>query len=265
MSKFITSCLLLGCLTLLGAQRGQQAIMTDTGAASPWIGCGVPVSAWAMNEGSGLTLHDSSGNSNTATISGSGAVTWQTNGTLPGTTTLFTGSGNATSSNVSLTNFDGTTPFSVTLWIVGASGGSVEAYLGNAKTGPSNQGWVLFNNTEQLEFALINNNAGSASLIDYEQSNVLPATGTHFIGSTYDPSQSVGSQVKLYVDGTAVPATYKTDNLSGSTASGLVVNMGNSDITSWPLTHAMAFDEIFPCVQTPAEMAAMYALGPGIH
>lgn len=260
--KTIISGVVISLLPLLGAQFD---LATRAFVSSPAVRCGAPVSAWPMNEGSGLTFHDSSSNSNNATLSGSGAVTWQTNGTLPGTTPLFTGSGSASASIATPTNFDGTTGFSVQLWVVGASGGSAEAYIGNNKTGPSNQGWFFINDAEQLQFALINNNAGSVSLINFEGSTVFPATGTHYAGVTYDPSQAVGNQVKLYIDGVNKPGNYVTDNLSGSTASGLVALMGNSNVAAWPLTHAMAFVEVFPCVNTPTQIAAMYALGPGIY
>lgn len=252
----------------LMAAIGPQAILSHKTSSSPWIGCATPLSAWAMTEGTGLTLNDSSGNSNTATFSGAGALTWQVNGTLypPGMsstkTPLLSGTGNAATSSTSLLNFSGATPFSVSLWIYNpAASGTL---IGNLNTtGGAFPGWELQTASSVWVFALINNVSGNWIQV---RSNVLVNLSTllNYVHVTYDGSKS-GSGVHIYEDGTDNGSTVFQNSLTGSTANGIAPVIGSRINGTVESTGALAFVEVYPCVNTPTQVAAMHTAGPGLH
>ena len=66
------------------------------------------IHAWPMNDAAGTVFHDVFG---TDSMTVSGTVTWQANGTLPGLTPYFNGAGYAVGSESTDTNFDGSEPF----------------------------------------------------------------------------------------------------------------------------------------------------------
>src|ERR1700679_1396372 len=113
-----------------------------------------------MNDGSGLILHDVSVNADNATLSGAGAVTWQSNVGFPGTTTLWSGTGNAVVSNPALVNFDGTKPFSVTVWVKATSSSSQQTLVGTLNPPANFMGWEVQNGdgavAGKLQFLMLN-------------------------------------------------------------------------------------------------------------
>lgn len=225
------------------------------------------ISAWPMNEGSGLTLHDVSGNSNTATISVAGAVTWQSNSGIPGTTTLWSGTGKATATSTTLTNFDGTKPFSVAVWIKTTA--SVEStFLGTLNPSNNFQGW-------SLEIAsggagvnprlFLINSFSATNLIQVDTFSTGTTDGElHYIVATYDGSRTAAG-VKIYKDGNSLITTVTTDSLSATTASGLPVTIGARADGSTAYVGAMAFSEIVPGVLSPSTISANFTAGPKIN
>lgn len=228
------------------------------------------VSAWPMNEGSGLTLHDISGHNNTATISAAGAVTWQANAGLPGITPLWSGTGNAVASNVALTNFDGTAPFSVSAWINFPGGLPASTFVGNLNASNNFQGWELstINASDQydgLTFYLINSYPTNAINVTQAFNNPL-TVGLHYVVATYDGSQHAAG-VNLYMDGVlqVIDIPPNPDTLTASSASGLPVTFGSRSDGSQELAMPMAFVEIYSSVLTQAQISSNFAAGPGIH
>lgn len=255
-----------GVITLFSSLTAGQVVCVNWATANSTPG-GIALSTtgilaiagWAMNEGSGLTLHDSVG-SNHATINSGGSITWQANTGLPGTTPQWNGSGYALAASSSLTNFDGTTPFSASVW-TDITHISTAVLMGNIDTGSAFKGWELSLQNAAVKFFLVNNYPSNA--IDVVQTPAVFAGFFHIV-VTYDGSRSA-SGVKLYMNGASVALTTNVNTLTSSAASGLPVRFGARNDGSNKLSDAMAFAEIYNFVLTSTQVAAFYASGPGLY
>lgn len=266
LKQSIAAVLLSGLLALSPLQRA-TFFNQNFSSSTPLNPC--LVSAWKMDEGSGLTLNDSAG-SNTATISGAGAVTWTANAIKTGVTSpAWTGTGDATSATASLTNFNGSTPFSVFFWWKSSTLTNNAGFLGNTTSGPAFTGWVMQEQTggiggNQFDVILVNN-LGTGNFISV-QSFGGPATGTlHYFGFSYDGSKTAAGTIPYY-DGTpAPPASAPTDALTGSTASGSPLAIGTGFAGSPNIVGGMGYVAIYNCVVTPTQVATYFARGPQIN
>lgn len=235
------------------------------------------VGAWPMDESSGNTFHDITANANTATINGTLNVDyfWQSNIGLPGTTVNWGGTGGyALTTNTTITNFDGTTPFSATAWYAPPDG---HAYtmMGTLLTASNFKGWSFETKAQgvtppfviTLDFFLINSYPSNA--IDVQASvggtGVSPATGppTYFV-ATYDGSRT-DAGVKLYANGVPLTTATNVNTLTSSTANSNPIRFASRDNGTNSLTGAMAFAEVYNCVLTPTQVATYYAGGPGLY
>lgn len=259
MIRSLFSPLVLASISLLSPQWGMGpgpgTAHTTGGGLNPCL-----ISAWAMNEGSGLTLHDTStGGTNTATISGAGAVTWQSNAGLPGTTPLWTGSGNGLATSSTLTNFTGTTAFSIAGWFTITSANAT--FVGDLNPSSNFIGWEVQESGNSVYFNLINAFSGNTIQV---HSTAPFGSGLHYIVVTYDGSQST-SGVKIYEDGASVSISVDHGVLSATTASGLPTRFGARSDGTNEYAGAMAFVGIYNCVVTSTQVSTYNASGPGIY
>lgn len=230
-----------------------------------------PVAAWPQNDGSGLTLSDVSGNANTATISAAGAVTWQTNGTIPGTTTFWTSTGGARAANATPTAFDGSSPFTICTWLIPNTlntdnwvvtnfDASTTALQGYGLEIPVNAG---------IRFYLINNLATPTYIdVSTPTSNLVPIGSLTQVCIVYSGSRTAAG-VTAYSNGVARGLTVNKDTLgAGSTASVTPITLGaaknGAGFTS-PYHGAQAFTELWPVAFTGTQIANNFALGPRIN
>lgn len=224
--------------------------------------------AWAMNEGSGLTLHDTSGNSNTATIDTGASVVWTANAIKSGVTSPVWagGTGFALATSTTLTNFDGSTPFAVAAWInptvIGDQTlfGTLDAIAGTYK------GWELHIQAgdDAISFLLISDFPGSDYL--YLQSSPALTVGTlNYVVATYDGSKTAAG-VAIYLNGTALTTnSVGSPTLTGSAANGLPVRFASRSDGTFGYSGPMAYAEVYPCLPPTTFWAANYAAGPGIY
>jgi len=254
--------IILTALLLLSGQYTPAGSVFTHSALNPCL-----VSAWAMNEGSGLTLYDTStGGTNTATINTGASVTWQSNAGLPGTTPLWNGTGYALATSTTLTNFTGTTPFSVTAWVKLSALGTGETFISTLDaSGGTFRGWELSKaNTadgEGLQFFLINTYSSNTLQV---QGNAAMTTGLSYVVATYDGSRT-SAGIKLYINGANQSFSAPVNSLSATIASGLPVRFGARNNGSSELTGALAFAEVYNCVLTPTQITTYNAAGPGIY
>ena len=112
-------------------------------------------SAWAMNEGTGTTFVSTPAGNNMTTT---GSFTWTSNELVSGTSSPVWGGGSATAANDTLTNFDGTTPFSVGMWTK-LTQLSPFTIIGDANGSSPNVGWNIWveNSNHQIFVDLVNN------------------------------------------------------------------------------------------------------------
>lgn len=254
----------LWMLLLLLAQYTLPVHLTTTGKQPvPLNAC--LVSAWPMTEGSGLTLSDISGHANTATINTGASVTWGSYAGLPGTTPQWNGSGYALATSSSLTNFDGTTPFSASAWIVPGSA-TVYAMMGSLESGSGFKGWEFAttpnSGIETLDFFLINNYPSNA--IDVHGSTGGSALTLYYVVVTYDGSQ-LASGVKMYANGTLLTNSVLTNTLTSSTATGTPLRIGGRDNSTDFYDGDMSYMEVYNCVLTSTVVSNYYSNGPGIY
>jgi hypothetical protein len=229
------------------------------------------VGAWPVNDGSGSTVADVSGNANNIAVAGT--PLWQSNSGLPGTTIFWQAlctpgchaNNFAQASSATLTNFTGSSAFSVAAWIATTATTS-QVFLSTLKTTGNFQGWELGSDVTgplRLSFYLINSVGGNTYLL-VNGSTTLSTGALFYVVSTYDGSGSA-SGVKLYVNGVAETMTTVHNTFSGSAANAVPVLMGTRTDSTSPMSGPIAFAEVYSSVLTSTQVAAYYAAGPGIH
>jgi hypothetical protein len=229
---------------------------------APIITCPA-ISSWPMNEGSGLVLNDTSGSANTANIDNAGAVTWGSNSGFPGTTPLWNGTAGAAASNTVITAFDGTTPFTISLWMH-PNNTSGAALMSTFATLANFAGWeVTYNGSPAtISFFLVNNLG--VNYIQVAGSLVVSGAGPHYVVVTYDGTKTAAG-VKIYVDGVKDTNIVTSDTLTLNPASSIPVHFGERQNSTANFTGPMAFCEVFPCVLNQAAITANFAFGPAIR
>lgn len=265
--------IIVASLLLLAGQQGMIPVV-DTNPASTALNACL-VSAWKMNEGSGTSFFSyPTAGVNDATVNSSSNITWQSNSGLPGTTPHWNGSGFALASSNTLTNFDGSSAFSISIW-ASVAGASQQALMTTLKTASNFIGWEMnakFQSTVyQLDFFLINNYPSNA--IDVQSVASFSANTLHYFVVTYDGSKSANataslSGVKFYIDGSLSSTnTVNTNTLTGSTATSTPVRFmarDNATIVNVNGTYA-AFAEVYNCALTSGQITSYNSSGPGIY
>lgn len=234
------------------------------------------VSAWPMNEGSGTTFNDTAGTNN-ATVNNIANITWQHNvvggglyTSFPGLTPKWNGSGVANTTSTTVNNFDGSTPFSVSMWMSYPGAAADQAIMTNINPSSPFTGWFFLKHWTgvaligRLGFSLINNSVSNA--IGVTQSTNLTDNDIHYVVATYDGSKTAAGVV-LYVDGASVATTVTANTLTGSSASSVPTSIGAISTGASPAANnaVTADGEIYNCVLTPTQIATYYAAGPGIY
>ncbi len=257
------SCFLLGSET---PQIGvQSVIMTGPPSGSaPLNPC--LVAAYPMNEGSGLTLNDTTATHNTATLAATGH-TWQSNSGLPGTTVLFTGGGGvngAQAASATPTSFTNTQPFSVSFWTTNLTGSPPQFWLSNRNGATGLQGWTILRTTGHVfQFGVLGTSGTNA--VDIQSAAAVGVVGLHMGAVSYDGS-GLASGANLYWDGLHLTANTNRNNLATSSASTIPLNFGQeSGSGANQLLGAMGFVEVYNCVITSGFVASSFAGGPGIY
>lgn len=223
------------------------------------------ISAWPMNEGSGLVLNDVSSNANTANINTGASVVWTANSIKSGVTSpVWQGTGFALATSTSLTNFDGTTPFTLSIWFVwqGITAATLIGTLDAA--GGTFRGWELaIEPTGSVaELFVINTYPINALQV---QGAFTPVAGTLYnIVATYDGSQ-IPSAVKIYAQGISQTTAATVNTLTATSANGLPVRFAARNNGAAPAAFPMAYAEIWNSVLSAGTIAANFAAGPGVY
>lgn len=223
------------------------------------------VSGYAMNEGSGTTLHDSSTNANTATIHNPAQISWGTNAGFPGSSLTITGANPLMEpATNSFGNFNGSTPFSLAAWVSITSSAANEIILSNLQVS-TDVGWEITSesiSTNTLEFLLISTNT-SNELFVHGSTNIIN-TGKHYVVATYDGSKTPAG-VKLYVDGTLESMTTTANSLTGATSSTSQFNLGERPADQNTMRGVLAAPAIYNCVLTPTQISTYFGRGPQVN
>lgn len=225
------------------------------------------ISAWPMDEGSGLVLHDASiGGTNTANINTGASVTWTANAIKTGVTSpVWSGTGFAAVTTTSLTAFDWTTPFSISAWEK-TSSNATQAIASNISPSAGAQGWevnlINSGSNYQVGFVLINNFNTS----NYLQNASVPTFAPnvlHYLVVTYDGSHST-SGVNIYVDGSVVANTALHNALTATTSNLTPTNLAARPSPTLEFVGAEGYVEAYNCALTPTQIATCNTAGPGL-
>jgi len=218
-----------------------------------------PLAIWKMQEGSGVSLNDTGGSADNATITPSSAVTWQSNAGLPGFTPLWNGSGHANAASTTLTNFDGTTPFTVSLWM---NPSSLSGAMISTLSGANTNGWAVEMNGASSPIAFFLINAFPANGLVVSSNTGSLSTGVlHHVVVTYDGSRTPAG-VKIYIDGVSVATSILLNTLTATAANGTPISFGARPAPSTFYSGSMAFVRIYTAVLTAPQVSVLFGLGP---
>lgn len=208
------------------------------------------VAAWPMHEGSGSTFNDLVAGLNLTAANGSG--TWGSG------KYTFNGTGGAVAASTTGTAFDGTTPFSVSVWF-NSLGSGAGALLSTLQSSGTINGWDINYNilgADKVEFRIINNypsNMLSAG------TNAPFTSGLHNLIVIYDGSRSFAG-ISMYLDGVQQGLSSLSDALTGSAVSTVPVHIG-TDMFSENFNGPISNVRIFNRVLTSGEISALVAQG----
>ena len=253
----IRSSLILG---LLLATTGQYIPFPRSPVASVAGPCS-PFSGYPMNEGSGLTLHDTVGG-NDATFSGAGAVTWTSNVIKSGDTSpVFTGSGLATTTNTTIANFSGFTPFSIGVWINLTNSTGSDGIVGNIGTSPAFTGWSFeLDGLDRSELFVVNNHTGG-NAAEANNPSAVSSGVVRYLVWTYDGSGST-SGMKTYIQALLGTTNSFLNPLTSSAANGTPIVIGARPDGSNPMMGGMGYLALYNCVLTSTQVTTNFAAGP---
>lgn len=223
---------------------------------------------WPMDDGSGTALNNPI-TGNTATVA-AGSLTWQANGSLPGLTPLFSATAYVVAANHNNTNFDGTTPFSLSVWLI-----LPVTYTGTLTpfstldTAAGFRGWEL-----QLNPFFTNGAWQWVPLLylieNYPTNTMAPQAVAGIVGAqvhnlivTYDGGRSAVTSAKFYIDGVAVASTSTNDTLSVSIANAKNLTMGARTDGSNPMTagSVMTRARIWPRALSQSDVTNYFTAG----
>ncbi|HEV2521700.1 MAG TPA: LamG domain-containing protein [Candidatus Acidoferrales bacterium] len=226
-------------------------------------GNGGLVGWWKMDEGTGTSAADSSGQGNTMTLDGSPLPSWTTSGKLNGAltfngTTAGTDAGNPAALHLGV--------FTVSAWVNFSAlpGAGKLATLASKWTfnGQPNYGVYLDNGNRSAGVGWVSWFGDAGSTNHYAKYLTTPSTGTwYLVTSTFD-----GTTLTLYVNGVSVASTVTgavpyTD-LSGGSGRNMGIgadNSANSDFAAATIDDVRVYNRVL----SAAEVLALYNAGSG--
>ena len=217
---------------------------------------------WFMNEGVGTTFFDTNTvNANDQTFLSS-IGSWGTVSGFPGNVFTFNGTGGSTGSNNTLTNFDGTKPFSVSTWINLSSITTEAELMSSYGASPPYTGWAITANqsgsTYFVTFYIINA-YGSNAIVTNSPLSSITLNAKENVVCTYDGSKTAAG-VKIYVNGVLQTPTVQQDSLTGSAANSNNLMLGDS-LAGFPIVGIEADVRIFSIALTQGQVTALFNAG----
>ncbi len=178
---------------------------------------------WKLEEGTGATTADSSGNGLHGTLTGTPLPTWVTPGWLGASALEFPGN---TDSRVTIGNsplVQITGPLTLMAWaypVSTSNGGRIVTKGGNS----GDRGWSL--NVENTGIWRMQIPASSTTLVSCstDPGTVALGTWTH-VAAVYDPNDSGGPTMKFYTNGVLAPTT-----ITGGTVPSSMYNPANISV-----------------------------------
>lgn len=200
------------------------------------------VAYWPLNEGTGTTAYDQSGNGSTASLA---APLWILGKVGPWAPQLAYASSSGVTYNIASPSKLPSTAVTVSTWVNVASHTNWPNYVTDSWCVPG--GWLLYSNSAGTAiFGVMSGTGVSCSTQNNAQSATPFSTGTwHLLTGTYD-----GATVKIYVDG----------SLTGSTLLGGQTLQQTSSLQTADATTTISMNDIriYNRALSAAEIAALY-------
>lgn len=220
-------------------------------------GLPVPSHEWDFVTG---TSNDLFGTSNMTTESVSyGAVSGMGSATVGN----FNGSSSYAIAPVDSTlEFDGTAPFTVSLWFRQVAGTSTQHLIGNIPAASPNAGWEINTQGTSVELLICNDYATGKYLLATTAA-VVELNTTYHLVVTYDGSGKAAG-VHIYLNGLSQTMTVASDaleSLSSATTSPVLAGAryGGSDYFDGAIAYVQVYGDVD---LTPAQVTYLYGLGP---
>ncbi len=220
--------------------------------------CTAPVGRWNLEEGSGTTANDSSGNANTGTITaGAGAYTKGKIGkgySFDSADTIIDAGSGSVLDNLPAAGM------TTELWYYPRSlGESSVGFILSKNTGASqNQGWFLLNvATNSLQFVV----DGSTDLVVQTSNNSITLNTWNHISLSWNGTFTSASSVHIYVNG--VETGYQTQTNGATRVDDAASNfyIGNSSTQNRTVDGVIDDVRIFNYSRTAAQIAWDYNKG----
>ncbi|NCC23366.1 MAG: DUF1566 domain-containing protein, partial [Alphaproteobacteria bacterium] len=183
---------------------------------------------WKLDETSGTTAADSSGNGNDGTMSGGLDAGSDSVPGRVGTALDFDGTDDRIlAANESNFDFDGVSPFSVATWVRYDAGGSWYYLVSKIYNGGNSHGWQfkIDESNSRLNSVLVGSSGDSIGVLSSTGS--LAPNQWYHVAMTYDGSQSA-SGVKLFIDGLETGYAIAAGNLTTSMLNDASMEIGAS-------------------------------------
>jgi hypothetical protein len=227
------------------------------------------VAWWKMNEGSGYTLGDSSGNSNPMTLAGN--ANWQT---LPAPYSTIqsvrwdNGVRNAaltSGTSAALLNFSRTQAWSASAWLCSITNPGYGFIIGNLDSTNNYSGWALYYANGELLVQILHDNSTNYIAVTSSTGGSIVTGGTtvFHLAATYNGS-STAAGVKIYINGVAVTTVVGTDGLTGAVTSTQPTGMGTVPNQQYQYgLNALETDvRLYTGVLSSAQVSTLYSTGP---
>jgi hypothetical protein len=221
---------------------------------------------WKLDESSGPSAADATGNGNTGTWTNS--PTYTASGKINGALTFA----NATDTYVDVANpsnfaFERTNAFTLAAWIYRtstATEGNILAKVLSSAGWTGYSFWMDFNGasffcTSNCVKVTLVNDVGTSNTLYVSADNTPAATGAwHHVAATYDGS-STAAGVKIYVDGVAQATVVIIDNLTASILAATDLKIG-VDVTGQTDAFTGRIDDarVYNRALSAAEVTALY-------
>jgi hypothetical protein len=225
--------------------------------------CTSPVGRWDLEEGTGTTAYDKSGNANTGTITaGSGGYAPG----KPGKGYNFDGSSTIINagSGTSLDNLPANGMTAEAWYYPRSLGESSVGFILSKNTGLSqNQGWFLLNlGTNYLQFVV----DGSTDLVVNTSNNSITLNRWNHIAVSWDGNITTASSVHIYVNGVETSYQTQTNGANRVDDAASSFTIGNDSTQGRTVDGIVDSVRLFNYARTPAQIAWDYNQGkPQAH
>lgn len=158
-------------------------------------------------------------------------------------------------------DFDGSTPFSISLWSYPTSLNSYRVMISKIARSPKFEGWTLQTNGNKIRL-FISSDYTTNNYIDITSITSLTLNSWQHIVLTYDGNKNT-SGINMYLNSTNISFTTALNALTGSVSNSDILNIGSNTGSSSFYNGVIDEVSIFSKVLSPTEVTELYNGGVG--